>query len=140
MTYMLPCNIFEYVLIYTLEYPAACSLFANIGTHMATLTFMTHTIFDHGASEQLGQVLAQHGITRPLLCTDKGLVDLGMVTDLAAKLGNDAGLTIFNGFFHRHLCRVFWRSVEDRQSRVIAQFSCEIRYHAKVNQTLVGAE
>ena len=97
MTYMLPCNIFEYVLIYTLEYPAATSLFANIGTHMATLTFMTHTIFDHGASEQLGQVLAQHGITRPLLCTDKGLVDLGMVTDLAAKLGNDAGLTIFDG-------------------------------------------
>ena len=97
MTHMLPCNIFEYVLIYTLEYPSASSLFANIGTHMATLTFMTHTIFDHGASEQLGQVLAQHGITRPLLCTDKGLVNLGMVTDLAAKLGNDAGLTIFDG-------------------------------------------
>ena len=64
---------------------------------MATLTFMTHTIFDHGASGQLGQVLAQYGITRPLLCTDKGLVNLGMVTDLAAKLGNDAGLTIFDG-------------------------------------------
>ena len=43
---------------------------------MATLTFMTHTIFDHGASGQLGQVLAQYGITRPLLCTDKGLVNL----------------------------------------------------------------
>ena len=64
---------------------------------MATLTFMTHTIFDHGASGQLGQVLAQYGITRPLLCTVKGLVNLGMVTDLAAKLGNDAGLTIFDG-------------------------------------------
>ena len=64
---------------------------------MATLTFMNQTIFDHGASEQLGQVLAQHGITRPLLCTDKGLVNLGMVTDLAAKLGNDVGLTIFDG-------------------------------------------
>ena len=32
---------------------------------MATLTFMNQTIFDHGASEQLGQVLAQHGISRP---------------------------------------------------------------------------
>ena len=42
-------------------------------------------------------MLAQHGIIRPLLCTDKGLVNLGMVTDLAAKLGNDAGLTIFDG-------------------------------------------
>ena len=40
---------------------------------MATLTFMNHTIFDHGASAQLGQVLAMQGIRRPLLCTDKGL-------------------------------------------------------------------
>ena len=51
---------------------------------MATLTFMNHTIFDHGASAQLGQVLAMQGIRRPLLCTDKGLVNLGMVTDLVA--------------------------------------------------------
>ena len=64
---------------------------------MATLTFMTHTIFDHGASAQLGQVLAQHGIRRPLLCTDRGLVSLGMVDDLAGGLGNDAALTIFDG-------------------------------------------
>ena len=64
---------------------------------MANLTFMNHTIFDHGASAQLGQVLMQHGIRRPLLCTDKGLVNLGMVTDLAANLGNDAALTIYDG-------------------------------------------
>jgi alcohol dehydrogenase class IV len=64
---------------------------------MATLTFMNHTIFDHGASAQLGQVLAMQGIRRPLLCTDKGLVNLGMVTDLVAHLGNDAALTIFDG-------------------------------------------
>ena len=64
---------------------------------MATLTFMTHTLFDHGASAQLGQVLAQHGIRRPLLCTDRGLVDLGMVNNLAGNLGNDAALTIYDG-------------------------------------------
>ena len=64
---------------------------------MASLTFMNHTIFDHGASNQLGQVLAMHGIRRPLLCTDKGLVNLGMVTDLVSHLGNDAALTIFDG-------------------------------------------
>ena len=64
---------------------------------MATLTFMNQTIFDHGASDQLGQVLAMHGIRRPLLCTDKGLVNLGMVTDLVSHLGNDAALTIFDG-------------------------------------------
>jgi alcohol dehydrogenase class IV len=64
---------------------------------MANLTFMNQTIFDHGASTQLGQVLARHGIRRPLLCTDKGLVNLGMVTDLVSNLGNDAALTIFDG-------------------------------------------
>lgn len=58
---------------------------------------MTHTIFDHGASAQLGQVLAQHNIRQPLLCTDRGLVGLGMVTDLAAGLGNDVALTVFDG-------------------------------------------
>ena len=64
---------------------------------MANLTFMNNTIFDHGASNQLGQVLAMHSIRRPLLCTDKGLVNLGMVTDLVSHLGNDAALTIFDG-------------------------------------------
>ena len=64
---------------------------------MATLTFMNHTIFDHGAVSKLGQVLALHGIRKPLLCTDRGLVDLGMVDALAANLGNDAALTIFDG-------------------------------------------
>ena len=64
---------------------------------MTTLTFMTHTIFEHGASAQLGKVLAQHGLRRPLLCTDRGLVNLGMVDDLAAALGNDSALTVFDG-------------------------------------------
>ncbi len=63
---------------------------------MATLTFMTQTLFDHGASGQLGEVLAMHGIKRPLLCTDQGLVKLGMARDLAAKLSNDISLSIFD--------------------------------------------
>ncbi len=63
---------------------------------MATLTFMTHTIFDHGASQQLAKVLGQHGIRRPLLCTDPGLVGLGMVAELVARLGNDYATTIFD--------------------------------------------
>jgi len=63
---------------------------------VATLTFMTHTIFDHGASEQLAKVLGQHGIRRPLLCTDPGLVALGMVAELVGRLGNDYTTTIFD--------------------------------------------
>ena len=64
---------------------------------MATLTFMNHTIFDHGAISKLGQLLDLQCIRKPLLCTDRGLVDLGMVDALAANLGNDAALTIFDG-------------------------------------------
>ena len=64
---------------------------------MATLSFLTHTIFDHGASEQLAKVLGQHGIRRPLLCTDPGLVKLGMVAELVGRLGNDCATTIFDG-------------------------------------------
>jgi 4-hydroxybutyrate dehydrogenase len=64
---------------------------------MATLTFMTHAVFDHGASRQLGQVLTMHGIRRPLLCTDRGLVALGMVRELAAQLSNDVALSVFDG-------------------------------------------
>ena len=64
---------------------------------MATLTFMTHTIFDHGASKRLSKVLAQHGMSRPLLCTDRGLVELGMVSDLAENVDHDTALTIYDG-------------------------------------------
>lgn len=64
---------------------------------MATLNFMNQTVFDHGASQQLGLILAQHGIQRPLLCTDQGLTALGMVSDLAGSLGNEAKLTIYDG-------------------------------------------
>ena len=49
------------------------------------------------ASQQLAKVLGQHGIRRPLLCTDPGLVELGMVAELLGRLGNDCATTIFDG-------------------------------------------
>lgn len=64
---------------------------------MAILTFMTHTLFDHGACQKLKQVLGQHGITQPLLCTDRGLVELGMVSDIVRHTGNADAVTIFDG-------------------------------------------
>jgi 4-hydroxybutyrate dehydrogenase len=64
---------------------------------MASLTFINNTLFDHGASAQIGAVLATHKMKRPLLCTDKGLVELGMVRRLAANLSNDVSLSIFDG-------------------------------------------
>ena len=64
---------------------------------MATLTFMTHTLFDHGASGQLGKVLGQQGVKRPLICTDKGLVNLGMVSELTSQLDDNCAATVFDG-------------------------------------------
>lgn len=64
---------------------------------MATLTFMIHTIFDHGASKQLAKVLKQQGVQRPLICTDRGLVELGMVAELTGHLGNELATAIFDG-------------------------------------------
>ena len=64
---------------------------------MATLTFMTHTIFDHGASKQLAKVLKQQGVQRPLICTDRGLVELGMVAELTGHLGNELATAVFDG-------------------------------------------
>ena len=62
---------------------------------MALLTFMTN---DFRSRSQLNlKVLAQHGITKPLLCTDRGLVELGMVNNLAAAVGNDAAIAVFDG-------------------------------------------
>lgn len=63
---------------------------------MTTLTFMNQTVFEHGASRQLAEVLRARGITKPLLCTDQGLVALGMVSELAGHLGNDTAMTIFD--------------------------------------------
>lgn len=63
---------------------------------MANLTFINNTVFENGASAQLGEVLAMHGIKRPLLCTDKGIVELGMARDIAARLSNDIALSIFD--------------------------------------------
>lgn len=64
---------------------------------MATLTFMTHTIFDHGASKQLAKVLKQQGVQRPLICTDRGLVELGMVAELTGHLGSELATAVFDG-------------------------------------------
>ena len=61
---------------------------------MTILSFMNHTIFDQGASSKIGKVLAQIGVSRPLLCTDKGLVELGMVDALASNLDSKVVLTV----------------------------------------------
>ena len=62
---------------------------------MAILTFANTTHFDHGAIALLGDALATLGITRPLLCTDPGLVAAGIVALVEAEVPSTIELTRF---------------------------------------------
>ena len=62
---------------------------------MATLGFLTTTLFDHGAIRQLPDVLRLHGISRPLLCTDRGLVAIGLVDQVEAVVSNEISVVRF---------------------------------------------
>lgn len=63
---------------------------------MAIMTFCTHTIFEDGASLKLADVLQSLGIKNPLLCTDSGLNQSGMVDQLLAGLGNSFPTSVFD--------------------------------------------
>ena len=64
---------------------------------MATMTFFNTTEFDFGAIQQLGAALKANGISKPLLCTDKGLVDIGLIDTIRGVMPNDINVTIFDG-------------------------------------------
>lgn len=63
---------------------------------MATLTFCTTVLFDHGAIGQIGNTLKAQGISRPLICTDIGLVRAGIVDKLRGAMSNEFRTTIFH--------------------------------------------
>ncbi len=64
---------------------------------MAILGYVNTTHFDHGAINMLPKILKAQGIKRPLICTDKGLVGLGMVDRLREAIGNEFEVTIYDG-------------------------------------------
>ena len=64
---------------------------------MALITFVNQCHIEHGAIGMLGDTLKQLGITRPLICTDKGLVNIGVVDTIRARIPNDVDVTIYDG-------------------------------------------
>ena len=64
---------------------------------MATLTFCTTTVLDHGAISQLAAALQANGIKRPLICTDKGIVAAGILDKVRGAIPNDIQPTIYDG-------------------------------------------
>jgi len=45
----------------------------------------------------IGATMQQLGIKRPLICTDKGLVSVGIVDTLRGRISNDIDVTIYDG-------------------------------------------
>ena len=64
---------------------------------MAVITFVNQCHIEHGAIDLLGETLKQLGIKRPLICTDKGLVSVGIVDTIRSRIPNDVDVAIYDG-------------------------------------------
>ena len=64
---------------------------------MAAIHYLTHIEFEAGAVALLPGVLAELGISRPLLVTDAGIVQTGIVARILALLPSPDGVSVFTG-------------------------------------------
>lgn len=64
---------------------------------MATITYPTLMEIDFGAIKVLGDALKKNGISRPLICTDKGVVACGVYDQVRGVLPNEVTPTVFDG-------------------------------------------
>ncbi|MFL2704788.1 MAG: iron-containing alcohol dehydrogenase [Gammaproteobacteria bacterium] len=63
---------------------------------MDQLNYINKPIFGHGALDQISLVLADMGIKKPLICTDQGIVTLGMLDDMRNLISNEFAHAIFD--------------------------------------------
>jgi len=63
----------------------------------ALITYLTRIRFEFGALAALGEELAFAGITRPLLCTDAGIVRAGLADRVRAALPAGMEMAIYDG-------------------------------------------
>ena len=64
---------------------------------MATITYPNLMEIDFGAIKVLGDALKRNGISRPLICTDKGIIAAGIFDQVRGVLPNDVEPTVFDG-------------------------------------------
>ena len=55
---------------------------------MPQLNYSNRPYFDHGALEHISEVLGNLNISKPLICTDPGLLDIGMVDLIRNNISN----------------------------------------------------
>ena len=63
---------------------------------MATITYPNLMEIDFGAIKVLGQALANNGIKRPLICTDKGIVATGIFDSVRGVMPNEVSPTVYD--------------------------------------------
>lgn len=56
---------------------------------MTQLAYSNKPYFDHGAIKEISKILNNLGIKKPLICTDPGLLEIGMVDLLRSQLSNE---------------------------------------------------
>tara|TARA_B100000686_G_scaffold349501_1_gene443048 strand:- start:1936 stop:3069 length:1134 start_codon:yes stop_codon:yes gene_type:complete len=56
---------------------------------MTQLAYSNKPYFDHGAIKEISRILNDLGIKKPLICTDPGLLEIGMVDLLRSQLSNE---------------------------------------------------
>ena len=64
---------------------------------MATIKFFNQVEFDFGSTKMLPSILADLGVKRPLICTDKGIVAVGILDKIREILGNQYQAEIYDG-------------------------------------------
>lgn len=63
---------------------------------MPQLNYSNRPYFDHGALEHISEVLGNLNISKPLICTDPGLLDIGMVDLIRNNISNQYTPVIFD--------------------------------------------
>ena len=64
---------------------------------MAEITLVNQCHIEHGVIDILSDTLKQLDIKRPLICTDQGLVNIGIVDTIRSRIPNDVTVTIYDG-------------------------------------------
>jgi alcohol dehydrogenase class IV len=63
---------------------------------MPQLNYSNRPYFDHGALEHISEVLENLNISKPLICTDPGLLDIGMVDLIRNNISNQYTPIVFD--------------------------------------------